>query len=911
MQNSHPSPIAPLAVIADTVHFGAFVLYPHQQLLFKAGASVTLGGRAITLLIALATRRGETLKKSELIAIAWPKVFVEECNLRAQIRDLRRILIDHDKVEIIATVPGKGYRFVAPVTFDAPKEDTAVFLPASNHVIGRAELIQTLGYQLNMRRFVTLLGPGGAGKTTVAKAIASEMTGEFAGSVCFVDLAPVTSSDLVPGVIASAMGISCATSTPLRSVTESLGLRRFFLVLDNCEHLLTVLASIVETILLNAPHACLLVTSREPLHATGEFIHHIPSLLLPDELKKITAKEAMGYSAIQLFVSRVMARDPGFLLDDSEVETVCAICRKLDINALGIEIAAARVPTMSLQSLVKMLDGNFRLNMAGCDRSLARHPTLSAMLDLTYTTLSTQEQTMLRALSIFPGSFTIDAVKAILDDLVINASVLLPLVESLVNKSLLSTLGLGADRRFRFLETTRAYAREKREQFGETGELSRRNAAFASALLREASANLSKIPPPIWVAQYGPEIDIIRAALDWAYSPDGNTALGIELTLLCIPLWLRLSLICECRDWVEKGLAGIKQLLPLRRRQRMLLHTAAASVLLLSYGTGPKIGDHWRQVMEDAIYLDDVEHKLRALWGLWSESTCGNQYPQALRLAEDYIELTYEQTLTHHQLLAKRMHASTLFHMANLEGALQSINEALVAPYSHSSYIIDVHFDQRIAAHAVKAHIELLQGDVEKALQHIDENVAQSVTLNHPATLWYTLCFSALPMALIVDDLSKARAYLATMQKSIAKHDLPIWRQLTHCYDCVLLIRQNGPEEGLRQLTQTMNDMASQGAYPFYSLLRCEVAKGLATLGFPRQAIDSIEETMKVAASRDERWFMPELMRVKAQLSFQDATLPSYRNANQLLNQALNQAKNQGSGLWLARIEKELRSSIK
>lgn len=912
MHTSRLHHAARLAVTPETICFGKFVLHPRQQLLLKDDAPVSLGSRAMCLLIAMASRPGELLEKSELIAIAWPKVFVEECNLRTQILALRRALIDQGDFEYIVTVPGLGYRFVATVIHDTPPKEPVAILPppdTPNRVIGRADLIQTLGKQLQARRFVTLLGPGGAGKSTVALALASELSGKFPGSICFVDLAPVTSAQLIPGMIASAMGINSATDTPLQSVADTMGNSRFLLILDNCEHLLEVVATAVETLLNNAPQCCILVTSREPLHAAGEFVHHLPSLLVPDALKKMTAKQAMSYSGIQLFVERVTARDPTFSLHDSDVKTVCTICRKLDSNALAIEIAAARVQALGIQALVELLDGSFRLQMSSKDSSLDRHHTLSATLDWTYSMLSVHEQTMLRYLSIFPGSFTVDAITAIVDGMSINELPTLPLLESLVDKSLLTTHEHGAGRRLRLLETTRAYAGEKRAKLGETAKLSRLNADYALVLLRNAGEDLSGVPPQAWVTQYGPEIDTLRAALDWAYSPEGDRELGINLILLCMPLWLRLSLIGECRHWVDKGLSDTARLSPILPRQRMLLHTAAASVLLLSYGTGPKIGDYWRQVLKDAIDLNDTEHELRALWGLWSECTCSNQYQEALKLSEDYIQLTRAEALTHHRLLAKRMHASTLFHMADLAGARQSINEALISAFSPSSHIIDVHFDQRIAAHGIKAHIELLQGDVNQALMHIDENVAKSITLNHPATLWYTLCFSALPMALMAGDLPRVRIHLATMQKSIARHDLPIWRQLTRCFESILLIRQDEPEVGLRRLRETMSEMGKQGASPFYSLLRCEAAQGLAMLDLTQQALETIDETMRVASARDERWFLPELLRIKGQLLLKDATPSSRKYANELLNQALFQAENQGAEFWRARIAFDLAQS--
>jgi predicted ATPase len=895
-----------LTVTPPIIRFGKFVLHTRQQLLFKEGAPVALGSRAMNLLIALSSRPGQMLEKSELIATVWPKVFVEECNLRAQIRDLRRVLFQDGYPELIVTVPGRGYRFAA---FDPPGRHTIAAPSKPHQVIGRSELVQTLYRQLQTRRFVTLLGPGGAGKSTVALALVTKLSGEYATKLCFVDLAPVRSSQLVAGIIASAMGINCATGTPLQSVTESMGQSRFLLILDNCEHLLASVANAVEFILNGAPYSSVLVTSREPLHATGEFVHDLPSLIVPETQQKITSTQALSYSAIQLFVQRVKLLDAEYSLRECEVETICAICRKLDGNALAIEIAAARVQILGIQTLAHLLDGSFRLNMSGSDRLPARHRTLSAVLDWTYSMLSTQEQTLLRNLSIFLGPFTVDAVVGIVDGITITAYTALPLLESMVDKSLLVTQGLGASRRFRLLETTRVYARVKRDKLGETAELSRRIAIYSKALLSEAGTNLVVTQTQAWVMRYGPEIDNIRVSLDWAYSPGGDRELGIDIILLCLPLWLRLSLIGECRDWVDRGLADTAHSLPKYRRQVMLLHTAAASVLLLTYGTGPKIGDYWRRVMDIAIELDDIEYQLRALWGLWSESTCNNQFQHALKLSDDYIRISGERELTHHRLLAKRMQASTLFHIADLAGAWRSINEALIAPFSPASPMIDVHFDQRIATHAVKAHIDLLRGNVAKALLDVDANVDMASRLNHPSTLWYTLCFSALPLAIIADDITRARSYLTTMQNSIARHDLPIWRQLTRCFDSILLIRHENCEAGLSQLLETMSEMAGQGASPFYSLLRCEIAKGFALVGRTGHAAHILEETLMIATSRDERWYIPELLRIKGELMLKDARPSSLKFANQIFNQALNQAKNQGAVFWQARIIISIKNS--
>lgn len=260
-----------------------------------------------------------------------------------------------------------------------------------------------------------------------------------------------------------------------------------------------------------------------------------------------------------------------------------------------------------------------------------------------------------------------------------------------------------------------------------------------------------------------------------------------------MPLWLRLSLVSECRTWVAKGLAS-NAITPLPLRQRMLLHTALASVLMLTYGTGGEMREAWRQVRDDARDLGDAEHKMRALWGavdrpLWLQPIC-----RSLELAERYLALN---SSGNQQLLGKRMRAVALFHMGDLQGARQNIDEALGSPSAPRSHIIDVHFDQRIAARCLKAKVQLLEGEVDPALRLIGACVDEAVSLDHPATLWYTLCLGAIPLALLTSNLPKMRYYLGLLQDSTTCQDLHIWRQFRRCFESILLIRQGSPEEGV------------------------------------------------------------------------------------------------------------------
>lgn len=904
-------PLAPAAA-ESAIGFGPFLLLARQHVLLRNGEPVTLGSRALYLLIALATRAGELLEKSELISFAWPKVVVEECNLRAQIVALRRALGDDGNFSYIVTVPGRGYRFVAPVTLQTASEDalpvpyvrveeSALPTPCAE-VIGRDGLIANLADQVVSQRFVTITGPGGIGKTTVAMAVAQRLASDADLATCFVDLAPATSGQWVAGMLASALGIQTISDDPLHSITATLAERRLLLVLDNCEHVLPATAAAVESLLRHAPHCCVLTTSREPLRADGERVHDLAPLQVPDEQARLSAGEALAWSGVRLFVERVRALDPDFVFHDADVAAVSAICRKLDSNALAIEIAAARVRTFGIQDLVGLLDGSFRLQMTARRTALARHRTLSATLDWTYAMLSSDEQAMLRQLAVFTGSFTLDAVKAMTASSSLDPRNALPLLESLMDKSLLIAGESQLLKRYRLLETTRAYAQEKLTEHGETNFTAQRHARYALGVLQEAGETLDGLSPETWLALYGPEINTIRSALDWAFSLAGDLPLGIELTLGGVPLWLRLSLVSECRTWVEKGLAS-NAIAPLPLRQRMLLQTALASVLMLTYGTGGPMREAWRQVREDARDLGDAEHKLRALWGLWTDRCGCNQYAEALELAERYIAL---DSSGNQQLLGKRMRAVALFHMGDLVGARQNIDEALGSPSAPRSHIIDVHFDQRIAARCLKAKVQLLEGDVDPALRLIGTCVDEAISLDHPATLWYTLCLGAIPLALLASNLPKARHYLSLLQDSTTRQDLHIWRQFRLCFESILLIRQGSPEEGVPQLGEALQQLQGQGDSQLYSLLRCEYALGLARLGLEKLALEVLEDTLQLAVGRQERWFVPQMLRIKAQLTLRQAQYGSVDKAKVLLRQAWVDAQLAGAHFWRAQIAADL-----
>jgi DNA-binding winged helix-turn-helix (wHTH) protein len=383
--------------------FGPFRFFPARQLLSEGETPIRLGSRALEILAALVERPGQLVSRDELTARVWPNTVVEESNLKVNVAALRRALGEGRLGrQYIATVSGRGYRFVAPVEFSAPalrsaRAERARNLPVPlTRTIGRADTIDALLEQLPRRRFVTIVGPGGIGKTTVALAMAEALIGAYEHGVGFADLAPVQDPHLVASAVASALGLTILSGDALPALIAYLRDRQTLVVLDSCEHVIDSAALLAEQIISGAPAVHILATSREPLRVKGEQVHRLSPLASPPTSSRLSAVDALTFPAIQLFVERAAESLEGFELSDADAPVVADICRKLEGIALVIELAATRVDTFGVRELSTLLRDRFRLLRQGRRTALARHRTLAAALDWSYNFLSADERVILR-----------------------------------------------------------------------------------------------------------------------------------------------------------------------------------------------------------------------------------------------------------------------------------------------------------------------------------------------------------------------------------------------------------------------------------------------------------------------------------------------------------------------------------
>jgi predicted ATPase len=384
-------------------------------------------------------------------------------------------------------------------------------------MIGRDCAVREISERLEAHRFLTIVGPGGIGKTTVAVSVGHKLLAQFEEAVHFVDLGRLNDPNLVASTIAQTLGVPVSSDDATPAIVGFLRDQVLLLILDNCEHVIEAAAALGERIFLEAPRVHILATSREPMRVEGEHVHRLSALDCPPDDGRLTAAEALAFPAVRLFAERVAANAAPFLLSDREAPAAAEICRRLDGIPLAIEFAAARVATLGVSAVADHLNDRFAFLTKGRRTALPRHQTLRAALDWSYELLPEAERRLLRRLSVFTGGFTLEAAEAVMSDDGDDTPDVVEGISNLVSKSLLALDRTSERGRWRFLETTRAYAVDKLREGGEAERTARRHAAF----FRDHFAAIqvqSKIEAATdELAGYREEIDNVRAALDWSF----------------------------------------------------------------------------------------------------------------------------------------------------------------------------------------------------------------------------------------------------------------------------------------------------------------------------------------------------------------------------------------------------------
>jgi predicted ATPase/DNA-binding winged helix-turn-helix (wHTH) protein len=891
------------------IAFGRFQVWPDRRDLLADHEPIKLGGRAFDVLMALIEVPGAVVSRDALKARAWPNRTVEDNNLAAQIVALRKALgPEHG---LIRTVAGRGYQFTGETrilpaaTDEAPEVATveaakAIQAPTNlpeqmTELIGREKELAEVVALLAADRFVSLTGPGGIGKTRLALAAARQLLPGFADGVWIAEFSAIADPGLVATTVAATVGLQLGVGeiSP-QLVSQALAQRRLLLILDTCEHVIDAAAAMAEALLQAGSEVRIIATSREPLRAEGEQIYQVPPLALPAP----EAEETWRFGAVRLFVVRSGARGVQVSDDQRVAAAIAGICRQLDGIPLAIELAAARAATMGIEELRANLDDRFGLLTGGRRTALPRHQTLRATLDWSHGLLSEPERVILRRLAVFAGAFSMEAASTVAANSELTPLEVVDGLSNLVTKSLVAAEVKGPVARLRLLDTMRAYALEKLKASGEYERLLRHHAEYYQHLFEPAEVEWDTRPTVEWSDDYVWCIDNLRAALDWAFSPSGDATVGVALTASAVPLWMHLSLIEECRDWVELAQASIAAGADTDQRCEMRLYAALATSLLYTRGAVSEIGEIETRALQIAENLDDTNYQLRSLWGLWSFRITSGQQSIALGLAQRFHALTAKQSDPVNRLIGERMIGTSHYYLGDLLSARRHLEHVLahnVAP-ARKWQIFRFDVDHWTGARIYLARILWLQGLPDQAMQTAERSLAEARATNHAIPVGQSLALAVCPIALFRGDLAAAKHHVELLRDHSTRHGLARWNAFSRIYQAELVIRGGDINTGLLLLRAGFTEPAAVRFAPrFFASL---MAKALGRVGQIADGLAGIEAVIEQSERTDELWAIAEMLRVKGELLLSQGAPDAGTSAEDYFRRALDRARRQGALSW-------------
>lgn len=871
----------------NSLSFGPFELLPDQKKLLRDGEAVSIGSRAFEILALLVDQAGRLVGNREIMARVWPNTIVEEANLRVNMTALRRALGENRGEEnYIKNTPGRGYTFVTPLNhrdaLAAPISLERARLPVPlSRLIGRTASITAIREKLSEQRLLTIVGPGGIGKTSVAIAAGNEIADQYEHGAIFVDLAPLIGS----GLVASALATTCGL--PVVSTDATPVLQRFFrdrntlIIFDNCDHVIEETAGLIESLLRTAPGLHILATSREPLHSQGEWIYRLDPLSIPSrDTGDLTLQGAAAFAAPELFLERTRATLTGFDLEEGDIPKLIELCRKLDGIPLAIELAAARINQFGLTGLLAHIGDQLALLTKGRRTALPHHKTLRATLDWSYDVLPDLEKSIFRRLAVFKGYFTIEAATAIVSTEDVNEDAVADAIASLAEKSLLTVDLSQAVPRHRLLETTRAYAADKLKADDNGPDVYARHARYLCQQI-ERMENAYKG----WERRqaYLDHIDDIRSALEWAFSREGDAKIAIVLTKLSSALWFHLSLLQENRERLEKALAVLAELPSPDPLDEIALNVGYGHALWHTSGRAELMVRPFETALAAAERTGDPTKIFLPLWGMWAFENLVGRHPASLHLAKRFGTFARRTNDRDALRIHERMMARSLHYTGDHSAAEEYCDRVLTyeRTANPAARTTPFQFDQRSAALAIVARVQWIKGFPDLAADTTQKCVEGALKSGHTLTLCYALGSAGclIPAWRGETDLALKNASLLYDRSS--EHSLTYWLWWGRCYPAFL----REPFEA------SEGSLAARVPDATITPLHLEVA---ATL---RPAL--LEESVFVLAEEGSLgWCAPEVIRARGEMLL---NREHTAQAEALFKEALELARQQGALSWQLR----------
>ena len=874
------------------------------------GSPVPVGGRAFEIIEVLAQSAGELVTKDELMNRVWPGAVVMENTLQVHAAAVRKALGPYRG--LLKTESRRGYRLLGDWTVRHHEpakppvglrplrmtgKGPATNFPATvTRLVGRWSAVKRLQDLISAYRVVTLTGPGGIGKTTLALKVAGLVLGEYADGGWLIDLASLSDPDLVPSAVAGVLGLRLGSKTiSADAVARGIAEKKLLLVLDNCEHVIEAAATLAEAIVRRCPGATILATSREVLRVEGECTYRVSSLEVPTK-EQMDAGQILGYSGPELFLARAKELGSDFSSHQRDLHTIAAICRHLDGIPLAIELAAARAATLGVGEVAAALRDRFAMLTSGRRTALPRHRTLRATLDWSYDLLTGPERLLLQRLAVFSGGFSLEGANAVTSRGEASDAEISHGVANLVAKSMVTSDITGRAAFFRLLETTRVYALSKLTEGGELQELSRRHAEYYQGLLERTKTEQEKRSTP------PAHVDNIRAALEWCFGVNGNFALGVGLAAAAAPVFLAMSLLPECHRWSARAMlaledatrGGVEEMhlqasLGVSSMQIHGQSDAARAALNRSLEIAEARGDVLNQVgllgMLSMFYVRDGDFKTSLHYARLSRAVDGvMQNSAAMALANSILGRAL-QFVGDHGCSRRELEASFRYW----SGARQA-------------YEVYLGLDHEILVGIGLARNLWLQGRPTQATERVRQTIKDAERKNHPASLGLALSWAP-AIFLWIGDLGGAEEHTDWLMSHAESHSLRPYLAVARGYRGALAIERDDPRAGVENLRDCLEQLHAMRYEMLNTGFKLCLVQGLMAIGQCGEALTLIDQTIALAEANEDLLQMPEALRVKGNVLL-SMPQPGAHEAEKCFVQSLDWSRQQGARSW------ELRTAI-
>jgi predicted ATPase/DNA-binding winged helix-turn-helix (wHTH) protein len=906
----------PMPKRADVINFGPYLLFPHLRRLERDGHVVELGSRAFDILCVLTEHAGEIVTNRDLMARVWGNVVVGDGSLRFHINALRKTLGRHGvSTEYVKNVARRGYVFVRaiqktvverPTSDDTSAEELGTLPQRLGKIVGRDAEIDEIVALLGRTRFVTIVGSGGLGKSTIAVEIAYLLREQF-DLVRFVDLEQIKDASWVASAVATALDLVVSSANPVPSLIAYLREKRVLLIFDSCEHVLEPAAMLAEQIFYGSVRSAILATSQETLRADGEHAYTLGPLRSPAEDTQLRPEEAIRYPAVELFVSRARGTVTQFELIETNVATINAICRRVDGIPLAIELAAGRVSTLALPAILDLLDSQLALTWPGRRTAAERHRTLGAAIAWTVNLLNESDRALLRRLAVFSGPFTLDGARHVASGSTLPASSVAEALSNLVAKSLVNSCSIerSADAsshrlsiHFWLLGGTHAFAGQMLEDSGESAWVAERHAMYWCEILeRTYAGSTESLHAAAW-RSHAAYLTNLCAALNWALRHQNGTELLSRLAAAASPFLLDLSLLNECVRWASIGLEALED----RRGsyQELELHASLGLALLSGGGGLEEVRVHLTHALELADEQRDRYNQMRLLGALIRFHHRNGAFHRALRLANRVKVITQSQKDPACSSMADWLLTSCSHLVGNHEIALRIGERAWSSPSLTGLKRVRFGFDDhRVRALCGIAESFWLIGKADEARAAVPRVVQEAERFGHPIVLAVAL-FSLSRVWFWTGDWRMADEYSRRLVAHAEQHSMVAYESLGRLLQGQLAVERGEISTGVEALREAIESPQRTGFQGIQIIYAAPLARALAKLGRLDEALAVIESACELDEREGGSFLSPELLRIKGSLLAEHGEARQ-AEAEALLRRSFERAHQQGALAWKLR----------